>query len=93
MLRSKPLFVRLSLGWNFTLSSNSIEAAVQERPEGNGRARELKERIRSIKAWRKELERSVGWQREERGADPGMGDDKDPSRMDYKRSVDEGISG
>jgi len=46
-------------------SSSELEMTKEEKVKANCNIRDIRERIKSMKRWRKELERSVYWQREE----------------------------
>ena len=47
-------------------TSKTADLTVDEKVRKNCRITELKARIKNMKIWRRELERSVVWQREER---------------------------
>lgn len=59
--RTPVVHFEIPEGWKVSESEMSAEESVNS----NNNVRDIRERIRSMKRWRRELERSVFWQREE----------------------------
>ena len=60
--------------------------SAEEKVRTNCRIRDINERIKAMKRWRQELERTVFWQREElQRIEEAMGKEKEKESMDINR--------